>query len=63
MFWFSENDFDFVILEFYIVREVRIYVRYIRDLLKFVDFVDVYNGVDCNFFFFLNIVIVGDILG
>lgn len=52
-----------MVLEFYIVREVRIYVRYIRDLLKFVDFVDVYNGVDCNFLFFLNIVIVGDILG
>lgn len=52
-----------MILEPYTVREARIHVRHIRDLLKSVDPADAYNGVDCNSLSFLNTVTVGDILG
>ena len=45
------------------MREARIHVRHIRDLLKSVDPADAYAGVDCNSVSFLNIVTVGDILG
>ena len=45
------------------MREARIHVRHIRDLLKSVDPADAYNGVDCNSLSFLNTVTVGDILG
>ena len=47
----------------YTVREARIHVRHIRDLLKSVDPADAYAGVDCNSVSFLNIVTAGDILG
>ena len=53
----------FVFLDPYTVREARIHVRHIRDLLKSVDPADAYNGVDCNSLSFLNTVTVGDILG
>lgn len=52
-----------MVLEPYTVREARIHVRHIRDLLKSVDPADAYNGVDCNSLSFLNTVTVGDILG
>ena len=45
------------------MREARIHVRHIRDLLRSVDPADAYAGVDCNSVSFLNIVTVGDILG
>lgn len=51
-----------VVEEPYTVREARIHVRHIRDLLKSVDPADAYAGVDCNSVSFLNIVTVGDIL-
>ncbi|XP_062583916.1 clustered mitochondria protein homolog isoform X1 [Saccostrea cucullata] len=51
-----------VVEEPYTVREARIHVRHIRDLLKSVDPADTYNGVDCNSLSFLNTVTVGDIL-
>lgn len=51
-----------VVEEPYTVREARIHVRHIRDLLKSVDPADAYNGVDCNSLSFLNTVTVGDIL-
>ena len=47
----------------YTIREARIHVRHIRDLLKSVDPADAYAGVDCNSVSFLNIVTAGDILG
>ena len=45
------------------MREARIHVRHIRDLLKSIDTADAYNGVDCNSMSFLNVVTSGDILG
>ncbi|XP_069475473.1 clustered mitochondria protein homolog [Ambystoma mexicanum] len=50
-----------VIEEPYTIREVRIHIRHFRDLLKSLDPVDAYNGVDCNSLSFLNIVSEGDI--
>ena len=52
-----------VISEPYTIREARIHVRHIRDLLKSVDATDAYNGTDCNSLSFLNVVTGGDILG
>ncbi|KAJ8312586.1 hypothetical protein KUTeg_009959 [Tegillarca granosa] len=51
-----------VVEEPYTVREARIHLRHVRDLLKSVDPADAYNGIDCNSLSFLNIVTVGDIL-
>ena len=45
------------------MREARIHVRHVRDLLKSVDPADAYNGVDCNSLSFLNTITAGDILG
>ena len=45
------------------MREARIHVRHVRDLLKSVDNQDAYNGVDCNSLSFLNAITGGDILG
>ncbi|XP_069191277.1 clustered mitochondria protein homolog [Procambarus clarkii] len=46
----------------YTVREARIHVRHVRDLLKSLDPIDAYNGVDCASLAFLNAVTQGDIL-
>ncbi|KAL5015908.1 hypothetical protein ScPMuIL_005497 [Solemya velum] len=51
-----------VIEEPYTVREARIHVRHIRDLLKSVDQTDAYGGIDCNSLSFLNTVTAGDIM-
>ncbi|KAL8614005.1 hypothetical protein ACOMHN_023240 [Nucella lapillus] len=51
-----------VVEEPYTVREARIHVRHVRDLLKSVDSADSYNGVDCSSLSFLNQVTAGDIL-
>jgi len=51
------------VIEPYTVREARIHVRHVRDLLKSVDNQDAYNGVDCNSLSFLNAITGGDILG
>ena len=45
------------------MREARIHVRHVRDLLKSLDPTDAYNGIDCNSLSFLNAVTQGDILG
>lgn len=45
-----------VVEEPYTVREARIHVRHIRDLLKSCDFTDAYNGLDCNSLAFMNII-------
>ena len=44
------------------MREARIHVRHVRDLLKSVEPVDAYNGVDCASLSFLNTVCAGDIM-
>ncbi|GIY57778.1 hypothetical protein CDAR_281612 [Caerostris darwini] len=52
-----------VVEEPYTVREARIHVRHIRDLLKSLDPSDAYNGVECSSLSFLNTITQGDILG
>lgn len=47
----------------YTVREARIHVRHVRDLLKSLDPIDALNGVDCASLSFLNTVTHGDVLG
>ncbi|KAI8739324.1 clustered mitochondria protein [Biomphalaria glabrata] len=51
-----------VVEEPYTVREARIHVRHVRDLMKSVDPADAYNGVDCASLSFLNTITLGDIL-
>ncbi|KAL1132056.1 hypothetical protein AAG570_010014, partial [Ranatra chinensis] len=51
-----------VVEEPYTMREARIHVRHVRDLLKSLDPADSYNGVDCSSLSFVNIVTQGDIL-
>ncbi|GFO41251.1 clustered mitochondria protein homolog [Plakobranchus ocellatus] len=51
-----------VVEEPYTVREARIHVRHVRDLMKSVDQADSYNGVDCSSLSFLNTITMGDIL-
>ena len=51
-----------VVEEPYTMREARIHVRHVRDLLKAVDPIDAYNGVDCASLSFLNTVCNGDIM-
>ncbi|XP_078080887.1 clustered mitochondria protein homolog isoform X3 [Mustelus asterias] len=50
-----------VVEEPYTVREARIHVRHIRDLLKSLDPSDSYNGVDCNSLSFLSMFTEGDL--
>ncbi|KAK7087364.1 clustered mitochondria protein homolog [Littorina saxatilis] len=51
-----------VVEEPYTVREARIHVRHVRDLLKSVDSADAFNGVDCSSLSYLNHITAGDIL-
>ena len=52
-----------VVEEPYTVREARIHVRHVRDLLKSLDPVDAYNGMDCNSLSFLSAIAQGDVMG
>uniref|UniRef100_A0A803V0H9 Clustered mitochondria protein homolog n=1 Tax=Ficedula albicollis TaxID=59894 RepID=A0A803V0H9_FICAL len=52
-----------VVEEPYTVREARIHVRHIRDLLKSLDPSDAFNGVDCNSLSFLSVFTEGDLGG
>lgn len=45
------------------MREARIHVRHVRDLLKSLDPADAYNGVECNSLSFLSAITQGDVLG
>lgn len=51
-----------VVEEPYTMREARIHLRHVRDLLKSLDPSDAYNGLDCSSLSFLNVVTQGDIL-
>lgn len=51
-----------VVEEPYTMREARIHVRHVRDLLKSIDYTDAYAGQECSSLAFLNIVTQGDIL-
>lgn len=50
-----------VVEEPYTMREARIHVRHVRDLLKSMDPADAYNGVDCNSLTFLQTITNGDL--
>ncbi|MEE6468791.1 hypothetical protein FKM82_008382 [Ascaphus truei] len=52
---FQEGSLLKVVEEPYTVREARIHVRHIRDLLKSLDPSDAFNGVDCNSLSFLSV--------
>lgn len=51
-----------VVEEPYTMREARIHVRHVRDLLKSMDPADAYNGVDCSSLTFLHTITQGDLL-
>lgn len=51
-----------VVEEPYTMREARIHVRHVRDLLKSMDPADAYNGVDCHSLTFLHAITQGDLL-
>ncbi|XP_070493188.1 clustered mitochondria protein homolog [Chironomus tepperi] len=46
----------------YTMREARIHVRHVRDLLKSMETTDAYNGVDCSSLTFLHTITQGDLL-
>lgn len=58
----KEGSIIKVVEEPYTMREARIHVRHVRDLLKSLDPADAYNGVDCSSLSFLNVITQGDIL-
>uniref|UniRef100_H2Y5E6 Clu domain-containing protein n=1 Tax=Ciona savignyi TaxID=51511 RepID=H2Y5E6_CIOSA len=45
----------------YSVREARLHVRHVRELLHSVDYVDAYNGADCSSLSYVNIITDGDV--
>lgn len=51
-----------VVEEPYTMREARIHVRHVRDLLKSMDPADAYNGMDCYSLTFLHSITQGDLL-
>lgn len=51
-----------VVEEMYTMRESRIHIRHIRDLLKSIDMSDSYNGIDCSSLTFLHAITDGDLL-
>ena len=58
----KEGSLIKVVEEPYTMREARIHVRHVRDLLKSIEPSDAYNGVDCASLSFLNTVCAGDIM-
>lgn len=57
----KEGSIIKVVEEPYTMREARIHVRHVRDLLKSMDPADAYNGVDCNSLTFLHTITQGEI--
>lgn len=51
-----------VVEDLYTMREARIHVRHVRDLLKSMDPADAYNGIECNSLTFLHAITQGDLL-
>lgn len=58
----SEGSVVRVVEEPYTMREARIHVRHVRDLLKSMDPADAYNGMDCYSLTFLHSITSGDLL-
>lgn len=57
----KEGSIVKVVEEPYTMREARIHVRHVRDLLKSMDPADSYNGVDCSSLTFLHTITQGEI--
>lgn len=55
----KEGSIVKVVEEPYTMREARIHVRHVRDLLKSMDPADAYNGVDCSSLTFLHTITQG----
>lgn len=53
----------FIIPEPYTVREVRLHVRHINDLMHSIDPIDSFNAVNCNSLTYVNEITNGDING
>lgn len=51
-----------VVEEPYTVREARIHLRHVRDLIKSLDYNDAYNGLDCHSLSFLSTITNGDVM-
>lgn len=51
-----------VVEERYTVREARIHLRHVRDLIRSLDYNDAYNGLDCHSLSFLCSITNGDIM-
>ncbi|XP_028163527.1 clustered mitochondria protein homolog isoform X1 [Ostrinia furnacalis] len=58
----KEGSIIKVVEEPYTMREARIHVRHVRDLLKSIDYTDAYAGQECSSLAFLNVITQGDIL-
>lgn len=56
----KESSIIKVVEEPYTVREARIHLRHVRDLIKSLDYNDAYNGLDCNSLSFLYSITNGD---
>lgn len=56
----KEGSIIKVVEEPYTMREARIHVRHVRDLLKSMDPADAYNGIDCNSLTFLHTITQGN---
>lgn len=57
----KEGSIIKVVEEPYTVREARIHLRHVRDLIKSLDYNDAYNGLDCHSLSFLYTITNGDI--
>lgn len=58
----KEGSIVKVVEEPYTVREARIHLRHVRDLIKSLDHNDAYNGLDCHSLSFLYTITNGDIM-
>ncbi|XP_076823166.1 clustered mitochondria protein homolog isoform X2 [Clavelina lepadiformis] len=50
-----------VVEENYSVREARLHVRHVRELLHSTDYIDAYNGTDCSSLSYVNVITDGDV--
>lgn len=57
----KEGSIIKVVEEPYTVREARMHLRHVRDLIKSLDYNDAYNGLDCHSLSFLYTITNGDI--
>lgn len=58
----KEGSIIKVVEEPYTVREAKLHLRHVRDLIKSLDYNDAYNGLDCHSLSFLYTITNGDIM-